>query len=87
LNKSFLDSQYVHSDADEIEEELMGSGDDDDEQSSDDFRKGVDFGKLINQFFSKNNRLFQVLILHFPHVLKAKKKEELQHPILLPLVQ
>lgn len=40
----FLDSQYVHSDVDEIEEELMGS-DDDDEQSSDDFRKRVDFGK------------------------------------------
>jgi len=43
--KYFLDSQYVHSDIDEIEEELMGSEDDDDEQSSDDFRKRVDFGK------------------------------------------
>ncbi len=39
-----LDSQYVHSDVDEIEEELIGSDDDDDEQSSDDFRKRVDFG-------------------------------------------
>ncbi len=45
FNQYFLDSQYVHSDVDEIEEELMGSDDDDEEQSSDDFRKRVDFGK------------------------------------------
>ncbi|CAF3322324.1 unnamed protein product [Rotaria sp. Silwood1] len=38
------DAQYVNSDNDEIEEELMNSEDDDEEQSSDDFRKRVDFG-------------------------------------------
>ncbi|CAF3553130.1 unnamed protein product [Rotaria sordida] len=45
---SRYDAQYVNSDNDEIEEELMNSedndDDDDDEQSSDDFRKKVDFG-------------------------------------------
>ncbi|CAF0778356.1 unnamed protein product [Adineta steineri] len=39
-----IDSQYVNSDNDEIEEELINSEDDDDEQSSDDFRRRVDFG-------------------------------------------
>lgn len=41
----FLVAQYVNSDNEDIEEELMNSGDDDDEQSSDDFRRGIDFGK------------------------------------------
>lgn len=45
----FLDSQYEHSDMDEIEDEISLDGhdidDDDDEQSSDDFQRRVDFGK------------------------------------------
>lgn len=46
----FLDSQYEHSDVDDIEDEVSLDGhdnedDDDDEQSSDGFRGRVDFGK------------------------------------------
>ncbi|CAF2331498.1 unnamed protein product [Rotaria sp. Silwood2] len=42
--EAHANAQYVNSDNDDIDEELMNSGDDDDEQSSDDFRRRVDFG-------------------------------------------
>jgi len=86
--KYLLDSQYVHSDVDEIEEELMGSEDDDDEQSSDDFRKRVDFGNLNAHIFQKIRSSFVCSLskLGIDPLLSARIEREEKEAIITPAI-